>query len=38
MFKSISRTIPVPDGVNVDKAIVDQNGDDILIAQKTFLR
>ena len=31
MFKSISRTIPVPDGVDTDKTTIDQNGDNIII-------
>ena len=31
IFKSIRRTMPVPDGVDTDKATVDQNGDNILI-------
>jgi len=31
MFKSISRTLPVPDGVDTDKAVIDQNGDNIII-------
>jgi HSP20 family molecular chaperone IbpA len=31
MFKSISRTIPVPDGVDTDEAVIDQNGDNIII-------
>ena len=31
IFKNISRTIPVPDGVDIDKAVVDRNGNNILI-------
>ena len=31
MFKSISKTVPVPDGVDTNKAVIDQNGDNIII-------